>query len=92
MSYSRQAISTKPSRLSELVEKHDKTLHICVDYRCLNAQAIKDVYPTPRVEDAINDMKGARYFRMTIILRLTQIGIWMIWLRHGREQPLKSIF
>ena len=42
--------------------KHDKTLRLCVDYRRLNAQTIKDVYPTPRVEDAINEMKGARYF------------------------------
>ena len=33
-----------------------------MDYRRLNAQTIKDVYPTPRVEDAISDMKGARYF------------------------------
>ena len=44
------------------VEKHIKTLRLCVDYRRLNAQTIKDVYPTPRVEYAINDMKGARYF------------------------------
>ena len=44
------------------VEKHDKPLRLCVDYCRLNAQTIKDVYPTPRVEDAINDMKGALYF------------------------------
>ena len=32
------------------VEKHDKTLRLCVDYRRLNAITMKDVYPTPRVD------------------------------------------
>ena len=44
------------------VEKHDKTLRLCVDYRRLNAITVKDVYPTPRVDDSIDKMKNARFF------------------------------
>ena len=33
------------------VEKHAKTLCIFVDYRRPNAIIVKDVYPTPRVDD-----------------------------------------
>ena len=44
------------------VEKHDKSLRLCVDYRSLNAITVKDVYPTPRVDVSIDKMKGAQYF------------------------------
>ena len=44
------------------VEKHDKTLRLCVDYRRLNAITVKDVYPTHRVDVSIDKMKGARFF------------------------------
>ena len=44
------------------VEKHDKTLRLCVGYRRLNAITIKDVYPTPRVDTAIDIMKDSRFF------------------------------
>ena len=44
------------------VEKYDKTLRLCVDYRRLNAITIKDVYPTPRVDTAIDSMKDSRFF------------------------------
>ena len=44
------------------VEKHDKRLRICVDYRRLKAITVKDVYPTPRVDVSIDKMKGASYY------------------------------
>ena len=44
------------------VEKHDKSLRLCVDYGRLNAITVKDVYPTPRVAVSIDKMKGARFF------------------------------
>ena len=43
-------------------EKYDKTLRLCVDYRRLNAITIKDVYPTPRVDTAIDSMNDSRFF------------------------------
>ena len=48
------------------VEKHDKTLRLCVDYRRLNAITVKDVYRTPRVDDSIDKMKHARFSRKWI--------------------------
>jgi len=44
------------------VEKHDKSLRLCVDYRRLNAITVKDVYPMPRVDVSIDKMKDARFF------------------------------
>ena len=44
------------------VEKHDKTLRLCVDCRRLNATTVKDVYPAPRVDDSIDKMANARFF------------------------------
>ena len=44
------------------VEKHDKTLRLCVDNRWLNAITIKDIYTTPRVGTAIDSMKDSRFF------------------------------
>ena len=35
---------------------------MCVDYRALNAQTKKDIYRTPRVDDSIDRMRGAKYF------------------------------
>ena len=44
------------------VEKHVKTLRLCVDHRHLNAISVKEVYHTPRVDVSIDKMKGARFF------------------------------
>ena len=44
------------------VEKHDKSLRLCVDYRRLNAITVKDVYPMPRVDVSIDKMEDARFF------------------------------
>ena len=43
------------------VEKHDKTLRLCVDYLRINAITVKDVYPTPRVDVSVDKVKGARF-------------------------------
>ena len=44
------------------VRKPDKSLRLCVDYRRLNGITVKDAFPLPRVQDAIDVMAGARYF------------------------------
>ena len=44
------------------VRKPDNTLRLCVDYRKLNDVTVKDAFPLPRVDDALDAMAGASYF------------------------------
>jgi hypothetical protein len=43
------------------VEK-DKELHLCVDYRSLNAVTIKNKYPLPRIDILFDQLAGAQVF------------------------------
>ena len=45
-----------------LVRKRDGKLRLCVDYRALNAKTHRDAYPLPRIEEALDALKGAKYF------------------------------
>ena len=45
-----------------LVRKKNGKLRLCVDYRALNAKTRKDAYPLPRIEEALDALKGAKYF------------------------------
>ena len=45
-----------------LVRKKDGTLRLCVDYGLLNNKTIKDAYPLPRIEEALDALQGAKYF------------------------------
>jgi hypothetical protein len=45
-----------------LVKKKNGELRFCVDYRRLNAQTVKDAYPLPRIDDAIDTLHNAKYF------------------------------
>ncbi|KAJ8372797.1 hypothetical protein AAFF_G00276920 [Aldrovandia affinis] len=37
-----------------LINKKDDSWRFCVDYQCLNAVTIKDSYPLPRIDDALD--------------------------------------
>jgi hypothetical protein len=44
------------------VEKKDKELRLCVDYRLLNAVTIKNRYPVPHIDILFDQLAGAQVF------------------------------
>jgi hypothetical protein len=55
--------STSPWGCSMLfVEKKDKELRLCVDYRLLNAVTIKNMYPLPIIDILFDQLAGAQVF------------------------------
>jgi hypothetical protein len=55
--------STSPWGCSALsVEKKDKELHLCVDYRPLNAVTIKNKYLLPHIDILFDHLDGAQVF------------------------------
>jgi hypothetical protein len=44
------------------IEKKDKSLRMCVDYRSLNEVTIKNKYHLPRIDDLFDQLKGAKHF------------------------------
>jgi hypothetical protein len=55
--------STSPWGCSALfVEQKDKELHLCVDYRPLNAVTIKNRYPLPCIDILFHQLVGAQVF------------------------------
>ena len=69
-----------------LQPKKDGSLRFCVDFRQLNAVTIRDVYPLPRVDDTLDQLRDARYFT-SLDLRS---GFWQIELDH--ESRSKTAF
>jgi hypothetical protein len=44
------------------VQKKGGSQRMCVDYKSLNDVTIKNKYPLPRIEDLLDQMRGARVF------------------------------
>jgi len=57
-----------------LVKKKDGTFRFCIDYRRVNAVSKKDAYPIPDIQDALDNLRGSRYFDTIDSLRLLATG------------------
>ena len=45
-----------------LVKKKDGSFRLCVEYRQLNKFTIKNKYPLPRIDDLMDQLRGASVF------------------------------
>eukprot|EP00889_Picochlorum_renovo_P005491 jgi/Picre1/32521/NNA_007867.t1 len=55
--------STSPFGSNVLfVKKKNGDLRMCVDYRMLNQQTVKDSYPLPNIDELLDQLSGAKYF------------------------------
>ncbi|KAJ9544326.1 hypothetical protein OSB04_024033 [Centaurea solstitialis] len=53
------------------VKKKDGSHRMFCDYRELNKVTIKNRYPLPRIDDLINQLQGAAWFRELIFVRVS---------------------
>ncbi|CAA2986622.1 Hypothetical predicted protein, partial [Olea europaea subsp. europaea] len=59
MGFKRPSVS--PWGVSVLfVKKKDGSMRMCIDYREINRLTIKNKYPLPRIEDLLDQLKGAK--------------------------------
>ena len=59
-----------------LVKKPDNTYRFCIDYRRVNAVSRKDGFPVPDIQDALDSLRGARWFATIDLLS----GYWQLGL------------
>ncbi|GBG61761.1 hypothetical protein CBR_g23275 [Chara braunii] len=58
------------------VRKKNKDLRLCIDYRKLNAQTVKNAGPLPRIDGLLERLGGAKYFsKLDLKSRYHQISI-----------------
>ena len=57
-----------------IIKKKDDIIHLCVDYRRLNAMTQVDAYPMPRIDDILDQVGQARYITTLDLAK----GYWQV--------------
>ena len=70
-----------------LVWKKDGTLCFYVDFRCLNAQTKKDLYPLPCIQEALESMSGLAHFSSMDF----KSGLWQVKMAPESQQYMAFI-
>ena len=65
-----------------LVKKKDGTFRFCIDYRRVNAVSKKDAHPIPDIQDALDHLRGAKYFATFDLLS----GYWQLGLSERAKE------
>ena len=65
-----------------LVKKKDGTFRFCIDYRCVNTVSKTDAYPLPDIHDALDHLRGAKYFATFDLLS----GYWQLGLTERAKE------
>ena len=68
-----------------VAKKKDGSLRLCVDFRCLNAQAKKDAKPLPRIDDTLSLLNGNSFFSSLDLIS----GYWQLML-DDESKPLTA--
>lgn len=45
-----------------IVRKKNGEIRLCIDYRKLNLQTVKDTYALPNLEEAFSTLNGSKWF------------------------------
>ena len=69
-----------------IVQKKDGTIRFCIDYRKLYQCTRKDAYATPRIDDTLHLLAGAKYFPKLDL----KSGYWQVELKE--EDKPKTAF
>ena len=69
-----------------IVEKKNKKLRLCIDFRQLNTRTHKDKYPLPEIEGILKSFNGAQYYTTLDLAS----GYWQIMI--AEEDRKKTAF